>query len=596
MKISNRLYRLKNSIVFVLVSLLFFPGVIHADDPEAWMKDWAVRDNFKVSVDAEGFQFPSAIAFVPNPGGGSDDPLYFVTELRGKVKVVTNDRTVHTFAEDFFKLKPEEELPSFSGETGLAGICLDPVNGYVFVTFAYQDENNILRNNMIRFESEPGTFSLKAKSATPFTDIFVDVPTTPSHQIGPCQVYDNTVFVTLGDGHSFLKSRDVDSILGKVLRMTPDGKPVTSNPFYVDDDIKKPRNFVWAYGFRNPFSLKVVDGRVFVADNGLSSDRFLEARKGVDYLWDGSNWSIGVNADFVINPSVGTVQMDYYPEGLEIFPKEYRGRFYLVMGGNLSMPGPGQREDKSIAMLNYGFKEDKLLTVPKLFMRYTGDGNQILVGVGIGPDGLYYAPILPDSSGFSSIYKITYDESDAYPNKLDRAVSAEGLLDTRACYGCHVIDQSGWGTAGPRLNRDTLPASILQRLDSPEYRETVKKLDELDIEPYKTFRHARQEVLQKEGIDKVRTWVKFRLLEPRFDNPYSQMPNLGLTDHETTLLADYLIKDDAKASAPETAAPPPLEDAAGKPGLRYLVYSFIIGFSLCGILTAIYVSRLKKSR
>ncbi|MEZ4546330.1 MAG: PQQ-dependent sugar dehydrogenase [Thermodesulfobacteriota bacterium] len=596
MKISNRLYRLKNSIVFVLVSLLFFPGVIHADDPEAWMKDWAVRDNFKVSVDAEGFQFPSAIAFVPNPGGGPDDPLYFVTELRGKVKVVTNDRTVHTFAEDFFKLKPEEELPSFSGETGLAGICLDPVNGYVFVTFAYQDENNILRNNIVRFESEPGTFSLKAKSATPFTDIFVDVPTTPSHQIGPCQVYDNTVFVTLGDGHRFQKSRDVDSILGKVLRMTPDGKPVTSNPFYVDDDIKKPRNFVWAYGFRNPFSLKVVDGRVFVADNGLSSDRFLEARKGVDYLWDGSNWSIGVNADFVINPSVGTVQMDYYPEGLEIFPKEYRGRFYLVMGGNLSMPGPGQREDKSIAMLDYGFKEDKLLTVPKLFMRYTGDGNQILVGVGIGPDGLYYAPILPDSSGFSSIYKITYDESDAYPNKLDRAVSAEGLLDTRACYGCHVIDQSGWGTAGPRLNRDTLPASILQRLDSPEYRETVKKLDELDIEPYKTFRHARQEVLQKEGIDKVRTWVKFRLLEPRFDNPYSQMPNLGLTDHETTLLADYLIKDDAKASAPETAAPPPLEDAAGKPGLRYLVYSFIVGFSLCGILAAIYVSRVKKSR
>ena len=596
MKISNRLYRFKSGIVIVLVSLLFFPVAIHADESEAWMKDWAVRGNFKVSVDAEGFQFPSAIAFVPNPGGAPDDPLYFVTELRGKVKVVTNDRTVHTFAEDFFKLKPEEELPSFSGETGLAGICLDPLNGYVFVTFAYQDENNILRNNMVRFESEPGTFSLKAKSATPFTDIFVDVPTTPSHQIGPCQVYDNTVFVTLGDGHSFLKSRDVDSILGKVLRMTPDGKPVSSNPFYVDDDIKKPRNFVWAYGFRNPFSLKVVDGRVFVADNGLSSDRFLEARKGVDYLWDGSNWSIGVNADFVINPSVGTVQMDYYPEGLEIFPEEYRGRFYLIMGGNLSMPGPGQREDKSIAMLDYGFKEDKLLTVPKLFMRYTGDGNQILVGVGIGPDGLYYAPILPDSSGFSSIYKITYDESDAYPNKLDRAVSAEGLLDTRACYGCHVIDQSGWGTAGPRLNRDTLPGSILQRLDSPEYRETVKKLDELDIEPYKTFRHARQEVLRKEGIDKVRTWVKFRLLEPRFDNPYSQMPNLGLTDHEATLLSDYLIKDDAKAAAPETDAPPPLEDAAGKPGLRYLVYSFIVGFSLCGILAAIYVSRLKKSR
>ncbi len=74
------------------------------------------------------------------------------------------------------------------------------------------------------------------------------------------------------------------------------------------------------------------------------------------------------------------------------------------------------------------------------------------------------------------------------------------------------------------------------------------------------------------------------------------MPNLGLTDHEANLLADYLIKDDAKAAAPETAAPPPLKDAARKPGLRYLVYSFVIGFSLCGILAAIYVSRVKKSR
>ena len=594
MKISRNFCHMKNIIVLALLSFLFLPRTIYADDSDAWMKEWAVQDNFKISVDAKGFQFPSAIAFVPNPGDGPDDPLYFVTELRGKVKVVTNDRTVHTFAEDFFKLKPEEELPAFSGETGLAGICLDPENGYVFVTFAYQDENNILRNNMVRFEAEPGTFSLKAKSTVHFTEIFVDEPTTPSHQIGPCQVYDGTVFVTLGDGHSFLKSRDVDSLLGKVIRMAPDGRPVSSNPFYVDDDIKKPRNYVWAYGLRNPFSLKVVGGRVFVADNGLSTDRFLEVRKGVDYLWDGSDWSIGLNADFVINPSVGPVQMDYYPESLEIFPEAYRGKLYLALGGNLSMPGPGQRQDKSIAILDYGFEENKMLSVPRLFLRYIGEGNQIIVGLGIGPDGLYYAPILPDESGSSSIYKAAYDESNSYPYKINRAVSAEDMLDTRACYGCHVIDYDGWGTAGPRLDRNTLAGGILQRLDSPEYLETVKKLDELDIEPYKTYRDARQEVLQKKGIDKVRTWVKFRLLEPKFDNPYSQMPKLGLTDHEATLLADYLVKDNLSGAAPENAATTSPQSTAPKPESKYLVYSFILGFFLCGILAVIYISRVRK--
>ncbi len=558
------------------------------------MKEWAVRDNFKISVDSGGFQFPSAIAFVPNPGDGPGDPLYFVTELRGKVKVVTNDRTVHTFAEDFFKLKPEEELPAFSGETGLAGICLDPENGYVFVTFAYQDENNILRNNMVRFEAEPETFSLKPKSTVDFTEVFVDEQTTPSHQIGPCQVYDGTVFVSVGDGHSFLKSQEVDSLLGKIIRMTTDGKPVSSNPFYVDDDVKKPRNYVWAYGLRNPFSLKVADGRVFVGDNGLSSDRFLEVRKGVNYLWNGSNWSTGLNADFAINPSVGPVQLDYYPENLEIFPEEYRGKFYLVMGGNLSMPGPGQREDKSIAILDYGFAENKMLSVPRLFLRYIGEENQIIVGVGIGPDGLYYAPILPDENGFTSIYKATYDESNSYPYKVDKAVSAEDLLDTRACYGCHVVDYDGWGTAGPRLDRNTMAESILQRLDSPEYRETVKKLDGLDMEPYKEYRNARQEVLQKEGIDKVRTWVKYRLLEPKFDNPYSQMPKLGLTDHEAALLADYLVKDNLKEKEPENAARQAPEETASGQGLKRLIYSFALGFLLSGVLAVIYISRIKK--
>ncbi len=558
------------------------------------MKEWAVRDNFKISVDAEGFQFPSAIAFVPNPGDEPGDPLYFVTELRGRVKVVTNDRTVHTFAEDFFKLKPEEELPAFSGETGLAGICLDPEKGYVFVTFAYQDENNILRNNMVRFEAEPGTFSLKPKSTVDFTEVFVDEQTTPSHQIGPCQVYDGTVFVSVGDGHSFLKSQEVDSLLGKIIRMTTDGKPVSSNPFYVDDDVKKPRNYVWAYGLRNPFSLKVADGRVFVGDNGLSSDRFLEVRKGVNYLWNGSNWSTGLNADFAINPSVGPVQLDYYPENLEIFPEEYRGKFYLVMGGNLSMPGPGQREDKSIAILDYGFAENKMLSVPRLFLRYIGEENQIIVGVGIGPDGLYYAPILPDENGFTSIYKATYDESNSYPYKVDKAVSAEDLLDTRACYGCHVVDYDGWGTAGPRLDRNTMAESILQRLDSPEYRETVKKLDGLDMEPYKEYRNARQEVLQKEGIDKVRTWVKYRLLEPKFDNPYSQMPKLGLTDHEAALLADYLVKDNLKEKEPENAARQAPDEITSGPGLRRLIYSFALGFLLSGVLAVIYISRIKK--
>ena len=101
--------------VRVLMPVLFIFVVYSlsspADEKFDWRSDWSLKENFDISIDTEGYRFPTAIAFVPNPGNGPKDPLYFVTELRGKVKVVTNDRTVYTFAKDFFTFKPLEELP-----------------------------------------------------------------------------------------------------------------------------------------------------------------------------------------------------------------------------------------------------------------------------------------------------------------------------------------------------------------------------------------------------------------------------------------------------------------------------------------------------
>src|SRR5262249_42897479 len=104
-----------------------------------WQSDWALAQGFTVRRDAEGFRFPTAIVFVPHPGSAPSDPLYFVTELQGTIKVVSNDRTVHVFAQDVMPKPTADTLPKYTGESGLAGICLEPVHGYVFATFAYGD-------------------------------------------------------------------------------------------------------------------------------------------------------------------------------------------------------------------------------------------------------------------------------------------------------------------------------------------------------------------------------------------------------------------------------------------------------------------------
>jgi hypothetical protein len=43
-----------------------------------------VPEGFSISIDTEGYHYPTAIAFVPTPGNDPKDPLYFVTELRGR--------------------------------------------------------------------------------------------------------------------------------------------------------------------------------------------------------------------------------------------------------------------------------------------------------------------------------------------------------------------------------------------------------------------------------------------------------------------------------------------------------------------------------
>lgn len=586
--------------LFLLTVLPFCPPASKAEDSGGWKKDWALEKGFNISIDTEGYHFPSALAFVPAPGKGPKDPLYFVLELRGKIKVVTNDRSVYTFAEDFFTYTPTQELPAFGGENGLAGICLDPANGYVFVTFAYQDKDNVLRNNVVRFDSEPGTFSLKPDSMTAFTDIFSREGSTHSHQIGPCQVADGALYVAVGDGfeaisqsgHDFKRSQSPDSVLGKILRMTLDGKPLKSNPFYVDDDVKKARNYVWAVGLRNPFGLKIVDGHVFVADNGPSVDRILEVHEGGNYLWDGTNTSFATNTLVVFVPGAGVTQLDYLPSDTDVFPTPYAGRFFQSQCGDPDTD-PQMTSGRNIAMFDYSFRKGRVVSPPATFLRYTGTGFQTLAGMAVGPDGLYIAPILPLSDGRSAVLKVTYDPRHSHPYTLESETTATVLLESKGCYGCHMHGESGWGTAGPNLDSEKLVARVSERLDSAAYRARVKELDELETEPYKNYRDERAEVLGKRGIERVRTWTKYHIMEPKFDNPESAMPNLGINDKEAEMITLYLVPD-----MPDTRTVVYRDFSIVIPQLRYryLVYAFLLGSAVTLLIVGGYTAARRKNR
>ena len=504
-----------------------------------WRSEWALRSGFSADQDAKGFQFPTSIAFVPNPGSAPKDPLYFVAEIRGTVKVVTNDRSVFTFAEDFFQLEPRHELPSGSGEVGLAGLCLAPRQGFVFVTFAYQDADNVLRNNVVRFESNPETFSLTPSSQTDFTDVFAPFRSVVSHQIGPCQVMDDHFFVNVGDGHQPLKSQNIDSLLGKVLRMTLDGQPAEGNPFFDNANAGDASNFVWASGFRNPFGLKVVAGDVFVSDNGPTADRFLRVAEGSNYLWSGgSNFGIGSNADLVLFPGKGVAQMDYYPVGSPLFPAQFRDSFYLTVTGSSDRRIPSV---PNILKVPYDLLHGEVTSLPSPIVQHRGDNLQVVAALGFGPGGLYFAPLFPDQAGETAIIKVSYSPEADYPYQIQTDLNPINLMNSKGCFACHTLNNNGGGTIGPALDRDLLVPRVLEMLESVEYIGRSQTLDATDEEPYAFFREARRSILAFDGQQIVRTWIENRIQEPRFDDPEAIMPNLGISQEQAASIAAFLV-------------------------------------------------------
>lgn len=523
-----------------LAAVVVFSG---AASPLGWRDDYATIEGFRLQRDSVGYNLPTAIAFVPEPGPHPKDPLYFVAELRGGLKVVSNDRTVTTFADGFQSLVPQKELPDHLGEIGMAGLCLDAEHGYVFVSYAYEDGNGIYRNAIMRFETTPHRFAVKPtgqKRLAPMLDGFVS---NVAHQIGPLAVVDGNLFVNIGDGFSAAEARNLDSPNGKILRMTLDGLPLPDNPWAVDRDPQRARNFLWAIGFRNPFSLCAVRGRLFAAENGLDFDRFVEVKRGADYLYGGDTSASGANALFVWSPAVAPVQMGYDPDGrgTAAFPKNWQDKFFIALAGSpTDEPGPDHRR-KSVVALGVDFENSRLSQTPQQILRYVGQGRQLIVGVAVGPDGLYVVPMLPDADGATAILHLDFKPEEAHPRLIAKSLTAEQIVAMK-CIACHRIDGRGLGSVAPALSRLTLTDRILAQIDNKAYLDQLRAIDAITEAPFVQYRKAREEVRAAGGEEKARLWIKYRVLEPKFDRTVVAMPNLGFTEDEAEAIANWLVE------------------------------------------------------
>lgn len=338
---------------------------------------WWVFPGFEIELVATGLALPVNLAFVPESSGESSAPLVYVTELYGQIKVITNDWTVHTYAEGLLNYEPDFKFPG-TGESGVIGVCVEPSTGDVFASMVY-DDAGATKSKVVRMSSADG--GLSAASARTVID---DIPAIrAAHQVQAVSIgFDGKLYVNLGDGMIDPNVAQDDSDLrGKILRLELDGSVPGDNP--------APGSPVFAKGLRNPFGAcwRRKDEALYVSDNGPTfDDRILRAEAGVNYGWPAT---LRANTIFWWGFTQAPTALAF--AGGDEFPEDFRDDLFVALFGGAYVMGEAVKGKKIVKMT---LNED-LSGVASYdsFIFYTGDGPASPCGLAFGPGGLYFTDL-----------------------------------------------------------------------------------------------------------------------------------------------------------------------------------------------------------
>ncbi|WP_119459914.1 PQQ-dependent sugar dehydrogenase [Rhodospirillaceae bacterium SYSU D60014] len=243
------------------------------------------KATIRVQTFAKGLSHPWGLAFLPDGG-------MLVTERGGNLRIVSPEGELSD---------PLDGVPEVDARNqgGLLDVALDPnfeENRLVYLSYAEPGEGGN-STAVARGELAEGDPSRLANVEV----IFSQEPKLPSTaHFGSCLVFDNDghLFVTLGERYDEefrTQAQDLDSHLGKVVRIHPDGSVPDDNPF-VGQEGALPE--IWSYGHRNSqgAALHPETGVFWMHEHGpKGGDEINIPEAGKNYGWPVVSY--GVNYD-----------------------------------------------------------------------------------------------------------------------------------------------------------------------------------------------------------------------------------------------------------------------------------------------------------
>ncbi|MCB9953221.1 MAG: PQQ-dependent sugar dehydrogenase [Planctomycetaceae bacterium] len=160
---------------------------------------------------------------------------------------------------------------------------------------------------------------------------------------------DGCLYISLGEQTAAPHARSINSLLGKILRINPDGSIPKDNPFY-EQTTDKYRS-IWAKGLRNPYSFAIRPGTnsLYVTDVGGRFEELNVVNVGDDMGWP--SYDHGPTSTAFVSP------IHYYQRSCicgaafstPSWPEPYRNKFFFAdfTQGWIRMLDPDKPEDYS---------------------------------------------------------------------------------------------------------------------------------------------------------------------------------------------------------------------------------------------------------
>lgn len=257
------------------------------------------------------------------------DGRIFLTEKNGKIRIIKNDKLLD---KPFMNLKVDNV-----NERGLLGLAFDPnfaSNQFIYVYYTVKDANH---NRVSRFKANGDV--VQAGSETVLIDI--DPSNAGNHNGGALLFKAGKLYITTGDGANSSNSQSLSTLLGKVLRINPDGTIPSDNPFFSKASGKY--RAIWALGLRNPFKATIQAGTGKIYVNEVGSNRFEEINEifsGKNYGWPSiegrrtdqnqpANYQDPVFA-YPTGQGCAVTGGAFYNPTNDQFPSQYKGRYFYA--------------------------------------------------------------------------------------------------------------------------------------------------------------------------------------------------------------------------------------------------------------------------